>query len=134
VLDDTYNANPDSMAAALETLGKFAGRKAAGRPVAVFGDMLELGEGSLTAHREVGRLAGKLGVEVLIAIGEWAESIREGALTGGIKQDNVHCFKDKGSATTAMKGLLGEGDVILVKGSRGAGMEEIVEGLKDLGF
>jgi UDP-N-acetylmuramoyl-tripeptide--D-alanyl-D-alanine ligase len=134
VLDDTYNANPDSMAAALETLGKFAGRKAAGRPVAVFGDMLELGEGSLTAHREVGRLAGKLGVEVLIAIGEWAESIREGALTGGIKQDNVHCFKDKASATTAMKGLLGEGDVILVKGSRGAGMEEIVEGLKDLGF
>jgi UDP-N-acetylmuramoyl-tripeptide--D-alanyl-D-alanine ligase len=76
VLDDTYNANPESMAAALETLGKLAAQKTAGRPVAVLGDMLELGEGSTDAHREVGRTAGRLGLDVLIVVGQWADRKR----------------------------------------------------------
>jgi UDP-N-acetylmuramoyl-tripeptide--D-alanyl-D-alanine ligase len=127
VLDDTYNANPESMAAALNTLVKLTGR-----PVAVLGDMLELGDISPEAHREVGRIAGKLGVELIVAVGEWAEEVKDGALSkgGGMEEDNIHCFKDKGSALSAMKELLRKGDVLLVKGSRGSGMEEIVECLK----
>jgi UDP-N-acetylmuramoyl-tripeptide--D-alanyl-D-alanine ligase len=133
VLDDTYNANPESMAAALETLGRLAGTKAAMRPVAVLGDMLELGEGSTDAHREVGRTAGRLGLDVLIAVGQWADVVRQGALESGMNEENVHCFNHKTPALSAMKVLLGEGDVVLVKGSRATAMEEIIEGLKNLG-
>jgi UDP-N-acetylmuramoyl-tripeptide--D-alanyl-D-alanine ligase len=133
VLDDTYNANPESMAAALETLGKLAAQKTAGRPVAVLGDMLELGEGSTDAHREVGRTAGRLGLDVLIVVGQWADVVRQGALESGMNEENVHCFNHKTPALSAMKVLLGEGDVVLVKGSRATAMEEIIEGLKNLG-
>jgi UDP-N-acetylmuramoyl-tripeptide--D-alanyl-D-alanine ligase len=130
VLDDTYNANPESMAAA-------------GRLVAVLGDMLELGEGSTDAHHEVGRIAGRVGLDVLIAVGQWAEAVKQGALESGMMEQNVHCFNDKGSALSAMNGLLREGDVVLgllregdvvlIKGSRATAMEEIIEGLKGPG-
>jgi UDP-N-acetylmuramoyl-tripeptide--D-alanyl-D-alanine ligase len=133
VLDDTYNANPESMAAAIETLGKLAAHKAAGRLVAVLGDMLELGEGSTDAHHEVGRIAGRVGLDVLIAVGQWAEAVKQGALESGMMEQNVHCFNDKGSALSAMNGLLREGDVVLIKGSRATAMEEIIEGLKGPG-
>lgn len=133
VLDDTYNANPDSMAAALETLARLTanmGSGGAGRAVAVLGDMLELGDISDVAHREVGRMAGKCGVKVLVTVGEWAEAVEQGALAGGMKKESVVCLKDKERVLSALGEVLTEGDVVLVKGSRGAGMEEIVEGLR----
>jgi UDP-N-acetylmuramoyl-tripeptide--D-alanyl-D-alanine ligase len=130
VLDDTYNANPESMAAALETLQKLTRPKGAARAVAVLGDMLELGSVSEDAHREVGRLAGGYGVEVLFTLGDRADAVKQGAIEAGMRQDKILCFRDKALALSALKEVLTEGDVVLVKGSRGVGMEDIVEGLK----
>ncbi len=130
VLDDTYNANPESMAAALETLQKLTRPKGAARAVAVLGDMLELGGVSEDAHREVGRLARGYGVEVLVTLGDRADAVKQGAIEAGMRQDKILCFRDKARALAALKEVLTEGDVVLVKGSRGVGMEDIVEGLK----
>jgi UDP-N-acetylmuramoyl-tripeptide--D-alanyl-D-alanine ligase len=130
VLDDTYNANPESMAAALETLQKLTRPKRAARAVAVLGDMLELGSVSEDAHREVGRLARGYGVEVLFTLGDRADAVKQGAIEAGMRQDKILCFRDKALALSALKEVLTEGDVVLVKGSRGVGMEDIVEGLK----
>lgn len=120
VLDDTYNANPTSVAAALETLSMAGGRK-----VAILGDMLELGEASGPEHRKIGRLAGSLGADAIVAIGEWSKAICDGAVEAGLK--SVHAFRDKREAIGAIEGLLREGDTVLVKGSRGMRLEEVVD-------
>jgi UDP-N-acetylmuramoyl-tripeptide--D-alanyl-D-alanine ligase len=125
VLDDTYNANPDSVDEALKTL-----KTACGRKVAVLGDMLELGDGANASHFEAGRLAAVLGVDLLIAVGENAAEIIEGGLSEGLTPSFVHGFRDNTSAIEAISGLLRNGDSVLVKGSRGAGLEEIVEGIR----
>lgn len=123
VLDDTYNANPESMSAALKTLEKAGGRK-----IAVLGDMLELGDASGNEHRSIGRLTGTLGIDVVIAIGEWSKELAEAALSAGVKTGLG--FKDKKDAITVLKSVLREGDSVLVKGSRGIRLEEVVEGIK----
>lgn len=123
ILDDTYNANPQSMAAALRTLSKAKGRK-----IAVMGDMLELGEASANEHFKIGALAGELGVNAVISIGKQSEKIAEGAISTGVKE--AHAFKDKAAALSALKEILKENDSVLVKASRGMALEAIVEGLK----
>ncbi|HAO94050.1 MAG: hypothetical protein A2X99_01100 [Deltaproteobacteria bacterium GWB2_55_19] len=123
VLDDTYNANPESMASALRTLAKAPGRK-----VAVIGDMLELGGASSIEHYEIGLLSGRLGIDVVVAIGEWAAEVANGASAGGVK--SVEAFGDKGAALPAVKKIARPGDAVLVKASRGLCLEYIVEGLK----
>jgi len=123
VIDDTYNANPESMSSALRTL-----KGAAGRKVAVLGDMLELGEASEAEHAGVGRLAGELGVDVLVAIGTSSAATAEGARTAGIR--DVFSFGTKRNALELLKRILHEGDTVLVKGSRGVALEEVVEGLR----
>ncbi|MBI5238227.1 MAG: UDP-N-acetylmuramoyl-tripeptide--D-alanyl-D-alanine ligase [Deltaproteobacteria bacterium] len=125
ILNDTYNANPESMAAALMTLSSFTGRK-----VAVLGDMLELGGISNAAHEEAGRLAAKTGVDILVAVGQWSKALSEGALEAGLKPDAVFSFADKLEAQGAVSGLLRQGDTVLVKGSRAVGLEFIVDGIK----
>ena len=122
VLDDTYNANPESMGSALRTL-----KEASGRKVAVLGDMLELGEASEEEHAGVGKLAAELGVDVLVAIGSSSETTAEGARRAGLK--DVFSFGSKRNALALLKRILHEGDTVLVKGSRGAALEEVVEGL-----
>ncbi|MBI2412032.1 MAG: UDP-N-acetylmuramoyl-tripeptide--D-alanyl-D-alanine ligase [Deltaproteobacteria bacterium] len=123
VLDDTYNANPDSMASALRTLAKASGRK-----VAVIGDMLELGEASSIEHYEIGLLSGRLGVDVVIAIGAFSGEVSGGAKAGGVR--GAEAFGDKKDALDALKKTVKAGDAVLVKASRGVGLEYIVEGLK----
>jgi UDP-N-acetylmuramoyl-tripeptide--D-alanyl-D-alanine ligase len=123
VLDDTYNANPESMGSALRTL-----KEARGRKVAVLGDMLELGSSSDTEHAGVGRLAAELGVDVLVAIGSSSETTAEGARKAGLK--DVFSFGSKKNALELLKRILHEGDTVLVKGSRGVALEEVVEGLR----
>ncbi|MEK7772972.1 MAG: UDP-N-acetylmuramoyl-tripeptide--D-alanyl-D-alanine ligase [Deltaproteobacteria bacterium] len=123
VLDDTYNANPMSVAASLETLAGAAGRK-----VAILGDMLELGEASSREHRKIGGAAGSLGADTVVAIGEWSKSTCEGAMEAGVK--SVHAFKDNREALKGLEGLLKEGDTVLVKGSRGMRLEEVVDGIR----
>lgn len=123
LIDDTYNANPESMNSALKTL-----KEARGRKVAVLGDMLELGEASDSEHQGVGRLAAELGVDVLVAIGSSSETTAEGARKAGLK--DVFSFNSKKNAIELLKRILHEGDTVLVKGSRGIALEEVVEGLK----
>ncbi len=129
LLDDTYNANPDSLDAALETLAGSRGRK-----VAVIGEMCELGEASKRAHFEAGAKAAEVGMDIVVAVGDWSKTVAAGAVDGGMRQEEIFAFKDKKSALTALRGhILKEGDVVLVKGSRAAGMEFITEGLKSEG-
>ena len=123
VIDDTYNANPESMGSALRTL-----KEARGRKVAVLGDMLELGDASEKEHAGVGRLAAELGVDVLVAIGSSSETTAESARKAGLK--DVFSFGTKKNALELLKRILHEGDTVLIKGSRGVALEEVVEGLR----
>jgi murE/murF fusion protein len=127
VLNDTYNANPASMAVGLETLMQMGD----GRTAAVLGDMLELGEDSATAHRELGELASRLGVTYLAVVGKFSTEVSEGARGGGMVPDNVRTFVNKDNAAEWIEklqesGHLVEGDWLLVKASRGLQMETIV--------
>jgi UDP-N-acetylmuramoyl-tripeptide--D-alanyl-D-alanine ligase len=124
VIDDTYNANPDSMAAALRTL---ATMPAAGRRIAVLGRMGELGVESERGHRQVGEVAAREHIDCVIGVGAEAEWIADAAWNGGVEK--VVKTGDTGEATKALRELAKPGDVVLVKGSRAAKMEQIVEGL-----
>ncbi len=129
LLDDTYNANPDSLRVALETLEGAKGRK-----VAVIGEMSELGQAAERAHFDAGGKAAELGIDIVVAVGERAKDVAAGAVDGGMGQERILAFKDKETALTALRGhILKEGDVVLVKGSRAAGLEFITEGLKTEG-
>ena len=125
VLDDTYNANPASMASALRTLNETDGRK-----VAVLGEMLELGKAASAEHHDIGALAGELGIDVVVAIGRMAGDVIEGARQAGLTATSLHGYKDKKEAMAGLRFIVKEGDTVLVKGSRGAALEEIVEWIK----
>ncbi|MGA2868552.1 MAG: UDP-N-acetylmuramoyl-tripeptide--D-alanyl-D-alanine ligase, partial [Verrucomicrobiota bacterium] len=125
VLDDAYNANADSMIAALETLCDLPFQ---GRRVAVLGDMGELGAHSESAHAEVGRHAAKLGIGQLFAIGKMAAVMAQAARAAGLTR--VIEFADVESAVVAVKKFLKTGDVVLLKASRSARLERIAETLK----
>ena len=115
VIDDSYNANPSSMAAALHALvGTGAGR----RTVAVLGYMAELGEYEREGHEEVGRLAAELGVDRLIVVGETAAPIHEGAVAVATWGGESVLVTDQSAAVAVLRRELRSGDVVLVKGSR----------------
>lgn len=124
ILNDAYNANADSMLAALQTLNEFPCR---GRRIAVLGDMAELGEHSAEAHREVGRKAAELGVSRLIAVGKMARLTAQAARDAGL--EDVTVCEDVVEAAAVLKQLAREGDVILVKASRVTGLERLSESL-----
>ncbi|MFZ0141662.1 MAG: UDP-N-acetylmuramoyl-tripeptide--D-alanyl-D-alanine ligase [Aeromicrobium sp.] len=119
VIDDAYNANPESMAAALHALAG-VGRD---RMVAVLGEMLELGDGSHAAHVEVGRLAAELGVDRVVAVGAGAAGIAEGAAERGTAVADVN------EAVRLLSAWLTPADVVLVKASRGVRLERVTEAL-----
>lgn len=121
VIDDTYNASPDSMKSAVDVLMNTRGL----RSVAILGDMFELGETSGEQHELVGRYAANAGVELLIAVGKDAQRIARGAKAGGCK--NAVYFKNKKELSAELKTMIQKGDVVLVKGSRGMEMEKIVK-------
>lgn len=130
LIDDTYNANPASMAAALELLA----RGGPGRTIAVLGEMRELGTAAAPAHRELGETAARLGVKLLVAVGRWASWVAEGALeAAGNGAMEVRQAGSSEEAAELLRNLVRAGDRILVKGSRAAAMERIVEALKGLG-
>ena len=124
VIDDSYNANPDSMKAALLTLAQMSTN---GRRIAVLGAMAELGAESANGHRQVGQSAADLGLDCVITIGDDATLIAEEAWRGGIAK--VLKFSHIDEAVKALRDLAHAGDLVLVKGSRSAKMERIVEGL-----
>ncbi len=126
IINDTYNANPGSMAAAIETLMQLKKR---GRGLAVFGDMLELGEESATLHRQVGSIAARGGVDRLFAMGEQAPHLLAGAAEAGMDSARLTQASDHQEIASKLQSLMGGGDWVLVKGSRGMRMEKVIEAL-----
>lgn len=128
VIDDAYNANPDSMKAALDT---FAALSINGKRVAVLGDMGELGDLSLEAHRSVGRMAAKAGVDTLICAGELARDIAQGAIDAGLPEESVQILENATDALKRVEDTLNPQDAVLVKASHFMGFNRIVEGLME---
>jgi UDP-N-acetylmuramoyl-tripeptide--D-alanyl-D-alanine ligase len=126
VLDDAYNANADSMIAALLTLRELPCQ---GRRVAVLGDMAELGESSGASHAEVGRRAAELGIDYLFAVGARASQIAASAREGGLK--NVSEIPEVEAASEAVRKFARPGDAILVKASRSMRFERISQELRE---
>lgn len=120
IINDTYNANPESMRAALSTLSKMNGE----RKIAVLADMLELGEMSKDIHFELGKFINDLGIDDVFIYGEEAKFIAKGAIDSGKK--DVKIFNNKQELINELKQFLQAKDVVLVKGSRGMKMDEVV--------
>lgn len=125
IINDAYNANPASMAAALSTLASFK----CNRRMAVLGDMLELGAAAAESHYNVGRLAGAQGLALLVLIGGHSGETARGALDAGMTGKDILQAADAGEAAIAVLARISEGDCLLVKGSRGMRMERIVDTL-----
>ena len=121
IIKDCYNAGPESMAAALNVLGKRSGRH-----IAVLGDMLELGTSTQAEHYRVGRIAAEK-AQVVLAYGPNAERVISGALTGGMNPNYARAFNDREKMAIALDQLHRAGDVILFKGSHGMKMELVLE-------
>ena len=121
IIQDTYNAGPESMAAALAVLGNKKGRH-----VAVLGDMLELGVCTQAEHYKVGRIAAER-ADVLLAYGPNSERMLAGAVTGGMPHGRARGFTDQERLVQVLKHTVKPGDVILFKGSHGMHMDQIME-------
>jgi UDP-N-acetylmuramoyl-tripeptide--D-alanyl-D-alanine ligase len=120
VLDDGYNANADSVRAALQTLRELP---CSGRRIAVLGDMAELGAFSLEAHAEVGRRAAELQISQLFAVGQRASVMVEAARKAGLNA--ARAFSDLESAAGPLKDFVGSGDLVLLKASRSMRFERL---------
>ena len=126
IINDTYNASPRSVRAALDVLEQVGGGR---RRVAVLGDMKELGDASADLHREIGRAAAARELAVLIAVGPEAAALAEGAREVMGAERVIH-VPDRDGAVPALRAHLGPTDVVLVKGSRAMGLEAVVEALR----
>jgi UDP-N-acetylmuramoyl-tripeptide--D-alanyl-D-alanine ligase len=124
--DDAYNSNPRALEAALKSLGVLP----AARKVAVLADMLELGEDEREFHRQAGAAVVSWGWDVLVAVGPLAEHMAEEAVTSGLPRRNIRTFPDAQAAAEAIDGIVRDGDLVLVKGSRGMKMEVVVDRLR----
>jgi UDP-N-acetylmuramoyl-tripeptide--D-alanyl-D-alanine ligase len=125
ILDDSYNANVDSMIAALQTLKGFPCN---GRRIAVLGDMAELGPQSAEAHAEVGRCAAGQQVDQLFAVGKMAGVMGAAARAAGLMR--VIELGEVETTANAVKHFVKQGDAVLVKASRAARLERVVEALR----
>ena len=127
IIDDSYNASPSAVRAMLAAL---SATPAQGRRVAVLGEMLELGAASRQLHHECGRAAAAAGVNELFVVGgEPADGLAEGAVEGGLAREHVHRFSDSATAASRVRDLLGAGDLVLIKGSRGTRTDVVVDRL-----
>jgi UDP-N-acetylmuramoyl-tripeptide--D-alanyl-D-alanine ligase len=127
LIDDTYNASPASTLAALDLLDELPGRH-----IAVLGDMLELGSYAVQGHREVGARCAAV-VDHLFAVGELGAHIAAGARDAGMDGGAIHAVEGNEEAIAILRDLVGPEDTVLVKGSRGMAMEEIVQALEETG-
>jgi UDP-N-acetylmuramoyl-tripeptide--D-alanyl-D-alanine ligase len=126
VVNDAYNANPDSMRAAIEALAHLAKGR---RGFAVLGQMAELGDASAPSHEEAGRLAALAGVAGLVAVGEEARPVLAGARAETDWHGDALAVPDAAAAVAALRNVLRPGDVILVKASKAAGLWEVADQL-----
>jgi UDP-N-acetylmuramoyl-tripeptide--D-alanyl-D-alanine ligase len=123
IVDDSYNASPGSVRAALELLAGLPGRR-----IAVLGEMLELGPAHEAGHRDVGAAAAAV-VDLLLVVGPGAGTIADGAIGAGLDPERVLRAPDRDAALDLLGPRLREGDVVLVKASRGAALDELVSAL-----
>lgn len=126
ILDDTYNANPASMAVALETLAERPG----GARIAAVGDMLELGKAAGQLHRELGALTGRLQIDCVFALGEFATELVDAARASGVR--HAEAVKDHATLAQAIADAARPGDLVLVKGSRAMQMERVIDLLRNV--
>jgi UDP-N-acetylmuramoyl-tripeptide--D-alanyl-D-alanine ligase len=131
VINDAYNANPEAVRAALETLAGI-GTRSGRRTVAVLGEMLELGEGAQDAHRGVGAYAAELGIDVLVGVGPAADAIVEGHDDAGGPGVTIPTV-GRDAAAEWLRHNVSAADVVLVKASRGAALEVIADDLLEKG-
>ncbi|MGB8990503.1 MAG: UDP-N-acetylmuramoyl-tripeptide--D-alanyl-D-alanine ligase [Desulfobaccales bacterium] len=124
LLNDCYNANPGSMAMALSTLMELRDQ---GRTAAALGDMLELGGGAASEHRELGRRAAHLGLDILVIYGNLREAVADGAREAGLAPDRIFPVESRAEGARILQELLAPGDWLLVKGSRSMHMEGLID-------
>ena len=124
LIDDAYNASPRSMIAALELMTGLPGRRGA-----ILGEMLELGEAGVEGHRLVGEAAART-VDWLVVVGAGASGIAEGAQAAGLDPADILRVRDVEEAIGAIEPRLRDGDVVLLKASRGVALERVVDGLR----
>ena len=128
LIDDTYNANPNSVTMAIKTLADIKG---AGRGLAILGDMLELGAHAEDAHYEIGKKVAAMGIDYLFLLGPLSSSYTvRGAREGGMPDERVVILSEHSEAARRITPILTGGDWALVKGSRGMAMEKVVEEIK----
>jgi|LSQX01.1.fsa_nt_gb UDP-N-acetylmuramoyl-tripeptide--D-alanyl-D-alanine ligase len=127
VINDAYNASPQSVKAAIDVLEELDAK----RRIAVLGDMLELGDWSIDAHLDAGRYVAASRIDKIIAVGTAAIDIARGAVEAGFSSENVAMMSSNVDAMRFLRDIVSQGDAILVKGSRGMKMEEIVNGLTE---
>ena len=133
LIEDCYNAAPESMRAAIDVLCECAPQNS--RRIAVLGDMLELGKDSIKLHRAVGEYLQKRGVDLLVAVGNGGVEIAQGAVEAGMNPANTMLFIDRDNVSGITKGLrthVNQGDTILFKASRGVRLERVIQTLKEM--
>ena len=126
IINDTYNANPQSMREAMLILKEHA---TDGRKFLVIGDMLELGDGEQSSHQQLGNEVAGYGFDFLVTVGELASLAGNASVESGMAKDQVHCFDHHRAAAEFLKTATQPGDCLLFKGSRGSHMETVLEGL-----
>lgn len=122
LIDDTYNASPVAVGVALHALRSLSGRK-----IAVLGDMMELGQHSVTAHQQIGEQCVASHVDMLVTVGVRAQKIAESAHAKGMSEKVIHTFARSPEAGEFLQGIVMAGDNVLVKGSQSVRMEKVVE-------
>lgn len=127
IFDDSYNASPLSMHAAIDTLRDFKNK----RKIAVLGDMLEIGKYAIEAHEQMGRLAAKV-FDILVTIGPRAKFIADSANKAGLAKKNIYTFDIADDAKTTVQELIRKGDLVLVKASRAMELDKIVEEIRQI--
>ena len=126
LIDDSYNASPEAVKRALELLAKCPGRR-----VAVLGEMYELGAAAASAHHEIGRQAAAA-CDLLLAVGtDLGAALIDGAVAAGLPSRQIHQVGNSGEAATALEQLFESGDTVLIKGSRGIGLDRLVSTLSE---
>lgn len=122
IIDDTYNASYDSMKSSIELLGKSNNRK-----IAILGDMLELGEYSEEIHRKIGEDVVNNKIDILITVGEFSKYIKDEAIKNGFNKENIYSFEKQDDTYNLLKDILKNEDLVLIKGSHGINLENVVE-------
>jgi UDP-N-acetylmuramoyl-tripeptide--D-alanyl-D-alanine ligase len=128
IFDDTYNMNPQSARAALQAIAGLRG-SSAGRSIAVFGEMLELGAESRSLHASLGEEVVRTGQDLLVCVGDGAGAIADGALAAGMRAACVHRVADVAEALALLRPQLRSGDRVLCKASRRIGLDRLVDRL-----